>query len=126
MSGKRISLVDGFEDLLGTLRALSGEYPSRGEMRSVSGRAEGVSETYYSAMITIGEQVFNGVKSLDDRLQKIEEAMTAAVREQKEVDAVAAETLNSLLADLESMRGEDENSAPKQNDAGMASRDWQL
>lgn len=122
MSYKKISLVDGMEYSQESLD----EYPSRNGMRSVSGRAAGVSETHYSAMIAVGEQVYNGVKSLDDRLQKIEEAMTAAVREQKEVDAVAAETLNSLLVDLESMRGEDENSAPEQHDAGMASGDWQL
>lgn len=128
MSEKRISLADGFEDLLGTLRGLAGEYPGRSDMQSASGTKEAGGATYITAMVSAGEAVHQSVRGLTSRLEKIEVTMTQAVREQREVDEAAADQLQALLLELESLRGDPSTAANNVQDKprGNESTEWQL
>ncbi|GAA2190045.1 hypothetical protein GCM10009786_25730 [Leucobacter alluvii] len=112
MSGKRIGLAEGFGDLLGTLRAIQGDYPNRAEMASVSGISSGLGREYFSALEQGGRQIYGQVEKLDDELQRIQEAMKLAVAEQQAVDAEAAATLNALLADVEDLTHDVTGSQP--------------
>ncbi|WP_090146693.1 hypothetical protein [Leucobacter sp. L43] len=112
MSGKRIGLADGFEDLLGTLRATQGDYPNGAEMASVSGASAGLGRHYFSALEKGGTQIYLEIKKLDDELQRIQEAMKLAIEEQRAVDAEAADTLNALLAEVEGLNHDVAGSDP--------------
>ncbi|GAA1776262.1 hypothetical protein [Leucobacter iarius] len=112
MGAKRISLSDGFEDLLGTLRGATGDYPSETEMSVVSGEGAGVADLYKKALRTSGGEIFKQIKLLDERLQEAEQKMRQSIAEQKNTESQAADTLRRLLADLEGVRGDVVGEAP--------------
>ncbi|KTR83712.1 hypothetical protein [Leucobacter chromiiresistens] len=103
MSEKRISLADGFEDLLGTLRGLAGECPSAGEMTRVDGSESGLGRRFYRGLIQSGEAIAEKIAKLDAQLAEVQSNMTAAIADQRETDAAIAEDLQRMLADLEGM-----------------------
>ncbi len=106
MGAKRISLSDGFEDLLGTLRGAAGDYPSEAEMSAASGEGAGTAKPYRRALERSGSQVFTAVKKLDQRLQEAEQKMRESIAEQRNTESQAADTLRKLLADLEGVHAD--------------------
>ncbi len=106
MGAKRISLSAGFEDLLGTLRGSTGELPSEGEMRSVSGDDRGSAASYYDALLRSGSDISKQIRALDRQLQAAEENMRDSIAQQRATEAQAAETLRKILTDLEGVRTE--------------------
>lgn len=106
MVAQRISLSDGFEDLLGTLRGAAGDYPSEAEMRATSGESRGVAQNYDAGLKQSGQLIFQKIEALDKQLQKAEQKMRQSIAEQKNTESQAADTLRKLLADLEGVRGD--------------------
>ncbi|MGW9019973.1 hypothetical protein ACWGOE_00650 [Leucobacter chromiiresistens] len=104
MSEKRISLADGFEDLLGTLRGLAGECPSAGEMTRVDGSESGLGVDFYRALVRSGRTILSNISELDQKLELVEKNMSEAIADYRETDASIAEDVKRILAELEGVR----------------------
>ena len=103
MSEKRISLSDGFEELVTTLRGLSGTCPSEAELRVASGPDTEACKPYMRTMEEVGGILSDLILELDGDLEAIESNISLAVDEQKAVDESSASDLQRILAQLEGM-----------------------
>lgn len=101
MVAQRISLSDGFEDLLGTLRGAAGDLPSEGEMSASSGADTGAAGAYGRGLGRSGRRISEQIKQLERRLQEADQKIRESISEQRATEAHAADTLRALLADLE-------------------------
>lgn len=111
MSGKKISLVEGFDDLLGELRGASGELPTEGEMSTASGLKQRLAEAYFSELVQSGSRIYRLFDEVDASIRKIEQNISLAVNEQRAVDDEAVQTLKALLRDLDSVKDDFTGSA---------------
>ncbi|WP_053386652.1 hypothetical protein [Leucobacter japonicus] len=112
MREKSICLSGGFEDQLGTVHAVEGDYPSETDMSLASGTQTSPAHEYFTALWHCEDHIHREIQQLDNELQRLQSEMKAAIDEQRAADDETAATLTATIPEIEGIGDDINGSTP--------------